>query len=145
MPSDHPDRTAGTGSEAAWSRTSHGVVLPLTAAGLALSYLVAAWTSLGVAAVAVAAIAGAGSVVLVHRRSPRLRAALGAVALWLALAMSVAFALGGRPILGLAAVGVGLFAGPLLLVPWLYARTFDDHDADAPRPARPGPAQGDRP
>jgi len=99
---------------------------PIVATALALAYPAAvaagAWALAGVTVAA--AVAGCAAV-LTRRRSARLRFALAAIAAWLALGLGGAFLLQDHALRGFAWVLLALYAVPLPLVPWIYAKTFD--------------------
>ena len=61
---------------------------------------------------------------LARRPSRGLKIALALVAVWLVGGLLGALALRGEPLGGLGFVLLVLFALPLPIVPWLYARTF---------------------
>jgi len=100
-------------------------IAPLVATALALAYPAAvaagAWALAGVT---VAAAVAACAAVLTRRPSARLRFALAAIAAWLALGLGGAFLLHAHALRGFAWVLVVLYAVPLPLVPWIYAKTF---------------------
>ncbi len=98
----------------------------MVAMGLALAYPIAVvagpWALAGVTVAA----GGAGcALALARRPSAPLRAALVAIALWLAAGLGGALVLRGHALRGAAWVLLALYAVPLPLIPWLYARTFD--------------------
>lgn len=64
------------------------------------------------------------AVALARRPSRGLQYALALVAVWLVGGLVGALALRGEPLGGLGFVLIVLFALPLPIVPWLYARTF---------------------
>ena len=98
----------------------------MVAMALALAYPIAVvagpWALAGVAA---AAAVSACALVLARRPSGPLRAALVAIALWLAAGLGGALLLRGRTLPGFAWVLLVLYAIPLPLIPYLYAKTFD--------------------
>ena len=99
---------------------------PIVAVALALAYPAAVALGPGaLAGVTVAAAAAACAAVLTRRRSARLRVALAAIAVWLALGLAGAFALRGHALGGLAWVLFVVYAVPLPVIPWIYAKTFD--------------------
>lgn len=71
------------------------------------------------------------SLVLFRRSKPTLVRACVAIALWLAVGLSGAWWLQFAPAGGLVSIVLALFLLPLPLIPWLYARTFEEPDADA--------------
>jgi len=93
----------------------HRPLAPVVAVALALAYPAA--VAVGPAALAVVTVAAsvaACALVLARRPTAGLRIALGAVA----------YLLRAHPVRGLAWVLAVLYALPLPLIPWLYARTF---------------------
>jgi hypothetical protein len=100
--------------------------IPWVATALALGYPAAVaagpWALAGVTA---AAAVAACALALARRPAPRLRAALVAIALWLAAGFVGALLLRGRTLPGFAWVLLVLYLLPLPAVPYLYARTFD--------------------
>ncbi|MDD5564072.1 MAG: hypothetical protein PHQ91_10185 [Thermoanaerobaculaceae bacterium] len=120
-------------------------VAPYVAGALALAYPAAvAAGPWALAGVTIAAAVSGCALVLVRRRSARLRAVLAAIAVWLAVGLAGALLLQPHAGGGFAWVLLVLYVIPLPLIPWLYARTFTRSEGaqpqDAPRspiPARP--------
>ena len=99
---------------------------PIVAAVLALAYPVAVALGPGaLAGVTVVAAVAACAAVLTRRRSARLHLALAAIAAWLALGLGGAFLLQDHALRGFAWVLIVLYAIPLPLIPWIYAKTFE--------------------
>ena len=106
----------------------------MVATALAIAYLVAvAVGPEALAAVTVAAAVAGCALALARRPSPRLLAALAAVALWLAVGLGGALLLRGRTVSGLVWVLLVVYLLPLPAVPYLYARTFDRPMGDRER------------
>ncbi|HVN75739.1 MAG TPA: hypothetical protein VMT19_05430 [Thermoanaerobaculaceae bacterium] len=106
-------------------RAERRAVAPIVATVLALAYPAAVAAGAGALAVLTVAAAVSGcALVLARRSSLRLRVALAAIAVWLAGALGGAFLLSHHALRGFAWVLVALYAVPLPLVPWIYARTF---------------------
>lgn len=104
-----------------------GVTVPLCAGVLAIAYPAAAMAGVwAVAAVTVIAAVAVGALVLVRRPSPVLGGVLVAMALWLAAGLAGALLMPGHGLLGAMWVLLALYLLPLPVVPYLYARTFDD-------------------
>jgi hypothetical protein len=106
--------------------------VPVLAVTFAVAYLGAwLWWPLLAGMVAVAPV-GACALVLVRRPSLRLNVVLVAIAAWLAVGIGGACLLRMRPVGGLAWVLLVLYALPLPLIPWLYARTFPSASGGRP-------------
>jgi hypothetical protein len=116
-----------------------GRFVPLLTAALAVGTLAAPFWPPLFPIVLAAGSGAACALVLLRRPSRRLRLAVAGVVVWLGAGLAGAWALGDRPVAGLLWLLVALFALPLPILPWLYARTF----ADAPNlPPTPGPDTG---
>ena len=117
----------------------------MVAMALALAYPIAVvagpWALAGVAA---ATAVAACALVLARRPSGPLRAALVAIALWLAAGLGGALLLRGRTLPGFAWVLLVLYAIPLPLIPYLYAKTFDhpEHQGQGQRSKGRGTTDG---
>ncbi len=99
---------------------------PIVATALALAYPAAVLAGgRALAGVTVATAVAACALVLTRRSSGALRALLAALAGWLALGFAGAFLLQGHPVRGLVWVLVVVYAAPLVVIPWLYAKTFE--------------------
>jgi hypothetical protein len=107
------------------------LLVPGTAAGIAVAYVAAAfgpvWVLAGVVVLAVAAVA---ALPLLRRGGRALAITIVGLAIWLATGLTLALALRDQPITGLLVTLGVLFALPLPVIPWLYARTFPDRAAD---------------
>ncbi len=108
---------------------SAGRAIPVISCLLAGGFLVAAlslpWL---LPAVAGGAAVAACALALSGRRRPGLGRAMLAIGVWLGCGFGGAWTLRGEPSAGLAWILVALFALPLPVIPWLYARTFPDRD-----------------
>lgn len=119
----------------------------MVATALALAYPAAVATGpWALAGVTVAAAVSGCALALARRPSARLRAAIAAIAAWLAIGLAGAFLLRAHAGGGFAWVLFVLFVIPLPPIPWLYARTFASsggaHGQDAPGPPAPARPQG---
>jgi hypothetical protein len=94
---------------------------------LAAGYLAAA-AALPAALPLVVATAAAAccALVLARRRGRRLRWTLVAILIWLALGFTGTLLVSGELLAGPAWVVAALFLLPLPLIPWAYARTFEE-------------------
>ena len=102
-------------------------VVPVVAVALALGWLAGAvWVPDALGPLTVLAVAAAFGLHVTGRPARRAWLVVALVAAWLALGFGGAFWLRARPFAGLAWVVVVLFALPLPLIPWLYARSFVD-------------------
>jgi len=116
-----------------------GPLVPLLTAALAVGTLAAPFWPPLFPIVLAAGSGAACALVLMRRPSRRLRFAVAGVIVWLGAGLAGAWILADRPVAGLLWVLVALFALPLPILPWLYARTF----AETPNlPPTPGPDTG---
>lgn len=99
--------------------------VPAVATLLALAYATAVTLPALLPAVTVAACVAACALVLTLRRTSGLRWLLPGLAIWLAVGFGGALLLRGEALRGPAWIAATLFLVPLLLIPWLYARTFE--------------------
>ena len=116
--------------------------MPGAAASLSIGYLasIAAPALLPVVVVA-AALAGC-ALVLVRRPTAALRLVLSSLVVWLAVGLGGAFLLRSRPLVGLAWVVLFLYAAPLPVIAWLYARTFPGDAGPTPTLKSGSPVDG---
>jgi len=102
-------------------------VVPVVAAALALGWLASAlWVPDALGPLTVLAVAAAFGLHVAGRPAGRMWPVVALVAAWLALGFGGAFWLRAQPLAGLAWVVVVVFLVPLPVVPWLYARYFND-------------------
>jgi hypothetical protein len=105
-------------------------VVPVVAVALALGWLAGAvWAPDALGPLTVLAVAAAFGLRVAGRPTGRAWTVVALVAAWLVLGFGGAFWLRARPFAGLAWVVVVVFLVPLPVVPWLYARGFEDAGA----------------
>jgi hypothetical protein len=101
--------------------------LPVVAAALALGWVAGAvWMPDALPPLTVLAVAAAFGLRPAGRPAGRACLVAALVAAWLTLGFGGAFWLRAQPLAGLAWVVVVVFVVPLPVVPWLYARDFDE-------------------
>ncbi len=114
------DRTSADSAHAG------GRLAPVVGVGLAAGFGAAVVWPMLMPALVTAATLGVAATVLARRPRARLRWTLAGIAAWQLGACAVAWALAGHAAAGLAFVITVLWLVPLPVVPWLYARTFED-------------------
>jgi hypothetical protein len=113
-------------------RTADRLIPWAAAACVALTAAAMFWPPAGPAALA-ASSAGLCALALARRPSRRLRFALAAVAVWIFAGVAGALLLADEARSGFGFILVFLFAGPALVIPWAYARTFAAGGGEASR------------
>jgi hypothetical protein len=109
-------------------RHARADVVAVGAALLSAGWLVAAvWVPIALAPLVALAVVATCALAALRRPRSRLYLALGVIGFWLCAGLAGAVLLQGDSAAGLAWIVVALFAVPLPVVPWLYARTFEDH------------------
>jgi hypothetical protein len=120
-------------------------VVPVVAGALALGWLAGAlWVPDALGPLAVLAVAAAFSLRVAGRPARRAWPAVALVAAWLALCFGGALWFRPQPFAGLAWVVLVVFLVPLPVVPWLYARSFDDAGSGVRGPGSEGQGAGVR-
>ncbi len=120
-------------------------VVPVVAVALALGWLAGAvWVPDALGPLTVLAVAAAFGLRFAGRTARRTWPAVALVAAWLALGFGGALWLRSHPFAGLAWVLVVVFLVPLPVVPWLYARSFEDGGSGVRGPGPEGQGSGVR-
>jgi hypothetical protein len=116
----------------------HRLLVPGVAVGIAVAYVGAAlgpvWLLAGVVVLAVAAVT---ALPLLRRPGRALALTVVATAVWLTIGLTTALTLRDRPVTGLLVTLGVLFALPLPIIPWLYARTFPQRSPGSDEDQRP--------